>query len=111
MNTAYFEDGDSARAGHVTVLNHSAARALFGDADPIGRRVSVGGGEASGDWHVVIGVVGDVRHLALADDPTPHVYDLLGQHWGRTMYIVVRARPGLDAGSLESPVRQRGWRD
>jgi hypothetical protein len=53
----------------------------------------------------VIGVVGDVRHVALADDPTPHVYDLLGQHWGRTMFVVVRSS-GLDAGSLESPVRQ-----
>ena len=101
-----FADTDLVRAAHVSVLNHSAARALFGDADPIGRRVSVGGGETSGDWHEVIGVVGDVRHVALADDPTPHVYDLLGQHWGRTMYLVVRARPGLDAGSLESPVRQ-----
>jgi hypothetical protein len=100
-----FAETDLARAGHVTVLNRSAARALFGAADPIGRRVSIGGGEASGDWHEVIGVVGDVRHVALADDPTPHVYDLLGQHWGRTMYLVVRARPGLDAGSLESPVR------
>ena len=101
-----FADTDLVRTAHVSVLNHSAARALFGDADPIGRRVSVGGGETSGDWHEVIGVVGDVRHVALADDPTPHVYDLLGQHWGRTMYLVVRARPGLDAASLESPVRQ-----
>ena len=101
-----FADTDLARSPHVTVLNHFAARALFGDVDPIGRRVSVGGGEQSGDWHEVIGVVGDVRHVALADDPTPHVYDLLGQHWGRTMYLVLRAQPGLDAGSLESSARK-----
>jgi hypothetical protein len=43
-----FEDGDLARAGHVS-CSITPPRALFGDADPIGRRVSVGGGEAS-DW-------------------------------------------------------------
>jgi len=101
-----FSDADVDRSPHVTVISHSAARALFGDGNPIGRRVAVGGGETDGDWHEVIGVVGDVRRFALSDDPAPGVYDLLGQHWGRTMYLIVRARPGLDAGSLEPLVRR-----
>jgi hypothetical protein len=84
-----FAPDDVAR-GHVTIINESLARDLFGDADPIGRRISVGGGETTGDWHEVIGIVGDVRHVSLADAPAPRVYDLLGQHWGRTMYMAVR---------------------
>ena len=101
-----FDVVDVSRAPHVTVLNRAAARALFGDADPIGQRVAVGGDDANGDWHTVIGIVGDVRHQSLTDDPDPRVYDLLGQHWGRTMYVVVRTSPGVDAASLAPAVRR-----
>ena len=97
---------DASRPAHLTVLNQSAARALFGDADPVGRRVAVGGGDADGDWHEVIAVVGDVRHTALADAPMPRVYDVFGQHWGRTIYLVIQSRPGVTAASLESAVRR-----
>jgi putative ABC transport system permease protein len=34
--------------------------------------------------------VGDVRHATLADPPMPRAYDLFGEHWGRTMYVVAR---------------------
>jgi putative ABC transport system permease protein len=90
---------------HVTVINESMAHDLFGDADPIGRRISVGGGEASGDWHEVIGVVADVRHVSLAEAPAPRVYDLLGQHWGRTMYLAVRTASD-DAAAAVATVRR-----
>jgi putative ABC transport system permease protein len=79
--------GDS----HVTIINESMARALFSDSDPIGRRIGAGGDD-QGDWHEIIGVVADVRHTALNLSPTPRVYDLFGQHWGRTLFVVVRSK-------------------
>jgi putative ABC transport system permease protein len=100
-----FSTADREGAAHVTVVNEDLARRLFPGEDPIGRRIGVGGDDANGDWHEIIGVVADVRHQALDIAPSPRVYDLLGQHWGRTLYVVARTRNG-DADSL-LPVLRR----
>jgi len=100
-----FTPADRAHAGHVTIVNESLAKALFGAEDPIGRRITDGEGTATSDWHEVIGIVGDVRHHALDEPPGPRVYDLFGQHWGRTSYIVVRTRIG-DPAPLLPAVRR-----
>jgi hypothetical protein len=97
-----FTADDQARDAHVTILNATLARALFGDADPIGRRVRAGGGD---DWHEVIGVVGDVRHRTLREAAAPRVYDLAGQHWSRTLYVVVESRSGDAAGLTDQVIR------
>jgi putative ABC transport system permease protein len=95
-----FTAADRAHARHVTIVNESLARALFGDEDPIGRRLTDGEGTATSDWHEIVGVVGDVRHYALDAEPGPRVYDLFGQHWSRTSYIVVRTRMADAAAAL-----------
>jgi hypothetical protein len=100
-----FSDTDRTRTGHVAVINESLARLLFQGENPIGRRIGVGGGDAQGDWHEIIGVVADVRHQALDVAPSPRVYDLLGQHWGRTLYVVARSHAGSPA-PLVNAIRQ-----
>ena len=95
-----FSPDDNRHAGHVAVINEDLARRLFPGQSAIGRRIGVGGGESSGDWHEVIGVVADVRHHALDAAPAPRVYDLFGQHWGRTLYVVARGRMADDAPLL-----------
>jgi predicted permease len=87
-----FTPADRSRDAHVTVINEDLARTLFPGEDPIGRRIGVGGDDAKGDWHEIVGVVADVRHQALDTAPSPRVYDLLGQHWGRTLFVVARTR-------------------
>jgi putative ABC transport system permease protein len=89
-----FVDADRQRPTHVAIINESLARSLFPGENPVGHRLGVGGGDAQGDWHEVIGVVADVKHQALDVAPAPRVYDLFGQHWGRTLYVVARARTG-----------------
>lgn len=96
---------DRRHAGHVTVINESLARALFGDDDPVGRRITTGDASAGGDWHEIVGVVGDVRHDALDAPAAPRMYDLFGEHWGRTFYVVVRSR-AADAAPLIPSVRR-----
>jgi predicted permease len=87
-----FSAADVSRAAHVTIINEQLAQLLFPGEDPIGRRIGIGGTDAQGDWHDIIGVVADVRHQALDVAPAPRVYDLFGQHWGRTLYVVARSR-------------------
>jgi predicted permease len=99
-----FSDDDRVHAGHVTIVNEELARSLFPNEDPVGKLVAVGGGDAQDDWHEIVGVVGDVRHHALTASPEPRVYDLLGDHWGRTLYVVVRSRTA-DAAAAAREVR------
>jgi putative ABC transport system permease protein len=87
-----FSDADRDRGAHVTIINQSLARMLFPGERALGRRIGVGGGDAQGDWHEIIGIVADVKHQALDTAPAPRVYDLFGQHWGRTLYVVARSR-------------------
>ena len=96
---------DTRHDGHVAIINEDLAHRLFPGQSAIGRRIGVGGGESAGDWHEIVGVVGDVRHHALDAAPAPRVYDLFGEHWGRTLYVVVRSRTS-ESASLTSPVRR-----
>jgi ABC-type lipoprotein release transport system permease subunit len=57
----YFTPADRAGAPRVAILNHSAARAYFGETNPIGRRVNFPGQRVEDEFEV-IGVVGDVRY-------------------------------------------------
>jgi predicted permease len=62
-----FTASDNASAPKVVVLNQSAAELLFGDVDPIGRRIAWTGevlkfiGMNENEWRTVVGVVGDTK--------------------------------------------------
>ena len=99
-----FTAEDLTRAAHHVVVNEALAHLLFGSRNPLGRRVSLGGGGDSSDWHEIVGVVGDVRHANLTDTPSPRAYDLSGEHWARTMFVVVRG--DADPAAL-APVLRR----
>jgi predicted permease len=66
-----FSPQDDERAPKVVVVNRTLARMLWGDDDPIGKRVSPGGGD---DYSTVIGVVGDIRSHNPAAGPIPSFY-------------------------------------
>jgi putative ABC transport system permease protein len=89
-------------------INHALARLLFGDENPIGRRLVLGPDEGLPDSHEIIGVVGDVRHTSLSAEGLPHAYDLFGQHWSRTAFIVTRTQgdPYAAAALVRREVRQ-----
>jgi putative ABC transport system permease protein len=95
---------DVDRTPHVVVINEALARRIFPGSNPLGRRIALGP-PPHDDWHEIIGVGGDVRHAGLGLPPTPRAYDLFGQHWGRTMYVVARASSG-DATALAGGMRK-----
>ena len=97
-----FAPADLERQAHLTVINQALAHRVFGDENPIGRRLTFGADAAVTDWHEVVGIVGDVHHASLAEAAAPRAYDLYGQHWSRTVYLVAR---GADAGALGPALR------
>ncbi|MGD2070629.1 MAG: ABC transporter permease [Gemmatimonadota bacterium] len=62
-----------AAAAPVALIGRTGAAALFGAADPIGRRLRVGYGpsKAPGPWMTVVGVVGDVLDQPLFQHEAP----------------------------------------
>jgi putative ABC transport system permease protein len=75
----YFSEHDTRESTPVVIVDDSLVRRLFGDADPIGKRISFEThGTGPGDpnpaivWREIVGVVAHVRHYGIASEP-PYV--------------------------------------
>jgi putative ABC transport system permease protein len=69
------------------VVSQGLARRRFGAEDPLAKRISLDDGKT---WSRVVGVVGDVRQTALAQDPPDLVYVPFAQFPGFTSTLFVR---------------------
>jgi putative ABC transport system permease protein len=74
-----FTASDGATGPKVVILNQTAADLLFGDQDPIGRRVAWTGEVlkfigVSDEWRTVVGVVGDTKDGGLDAAPLPATF-------------------------------------
>lgn len=59
-----FEDTDTEGAEAVAVVGRGLARRYFGDEDPVGQRLRLGGS----NWLRIVGVAGEVRYRDLTSD-------------------------------------------
>ncbi len=81
--------------GHTTpvaLVSRALGARLWGDADPIGRRVRLGGTQADAIWREVVGIADDVRHASLAAGPSLDLYVPQTQRFANDTYFVVRTR-------------------
>jgi predicted permease len=69
-----FTANDRVRAVKVAAINQTAARFYFGDANPIGRRISMPGYRGDPSWLEIIAVVQDAKYHDLREQPLPMVY-------------------------------------
>jgi predicted permease len=67
----YFTDADS-EGIRPTIVNEKLAKTYFPNRSPIGGRISTD--EKHADWSTVVGVVADVRHTSLEEEPQPQMY-------------------------------------
>jgi predicted permease len=102
-----FDEGDDKSARQVVILNQSAARELFGDANPLGERITLAAATDKPFWLTVVGVVGDVRRFSYDAKPDPEVYFSLSQTGWPGMSIVARSRidPAVLAPALRRAVQ------
>jgi putative ABC transport system permease protein len=99
-----FTDHDTTGQLQVCIINETTARNFFPAADPIGKRLKLGGTDENTPWFTVIGVVGDVRGYALEMKPRPQVYRPVEQDTENEMTIVISADT-TPAALLEKAVR------
>ena len=74
-----FTAADRAGAPRVVIINKTLADLLFGNVDPIGRRVAWTGEVlkfigVSGDWRTVVGVVGNTKDGGLDAEAMPAMF-------------------------------------
>jgi predicted permease len=83
----------------VAVMNESAARHFFGDADPIGRLISIPGYRGDSSWIRIVGEVHDIKVHNLREPPTLMLYVPLFQapEGGASFEV----RTSIDPGRLE----------
>jgi predicted permease len=87
--------------GDVALVSRSAARLLWGDADPIGQRVTLPL-QSKTVLKRVVGIVGDVKQGDLNGDTMPTVYEYTREREWRTLSIVIRST--VPPASLTKPV-------
>jgi predicted permease len=99
-----FAESDTANSLPVTVINEAMAKKFWPGQDPIGKQV--GPGSPQYPLATIVGIVADVKHLSLREEPGPEMYVPYTQKvWPSllTMEVVVRTR--LDVGSAMTSAR------
>jgi predicted permease len=84
-----FTRGDVADGPPVAIVSRGLAKRLYGDADPIGRRIGNGGGKDPA-WKEIVGVVDDMRAGGLANDVPRELYMPSTQWVNSGQTIIVR---------------------
>ncbi len=98
-----FTDADAAGAPRVTLINETFQRRFFPDEDPVGKRISVGGGQQR-VWREIVGVVGDVKYNGLTGETQPALYQPLAQSQSSGIYLSLKTE-SADPLSLAAAAR------
>lgn len=102
-----FTEHDTRATPAVAIVNESFARQFFGDTRAaLGRTIRTG--SASGEQTpTIVGVVGDVRHRALAEAPRPEMYRPVAQSFSIALAVTVRTTgpPARFVGTVREAVR------
>jgi predicted permease len=86
-----FTEHDVKGALPVAIINDATAKEVFPGQDPIGKFIENFGPKK--EKLQIVGVVGNVRHIALETAPRPELYQPLGQAMWPSVYVTVRTAP------------------
>ncbi len=103
-----FEEQDARGAHKVIVVNEAMARRFWGTLDVVGKRIGVSWeGKGTPEWSEIVGVVADVRDVAVQEEPGPE-YFLAVFQWGvGSHYLIVRTQANPDA--LAGAISRQIW--
>ncbi|MBV8808974.1 MAG: ABC transporter permease [Acidobacteriaceae bacterium] len=107
----FFDDRDGQHTQPVAIINETMAKKFWGNQDPIGKRFKLGAPEdKAAPWLRIVGVVHDVRQMALDSAPRQEMYFPYWQskdNWMWLRGLVVRTTG--DPMSLAGAVRNAVW--
>jgi predicted permease len=93
-----FDASDGPTSARVVIVDESLVNRYWPNGDPIGKRVRHGGEAARNPWMTIVGVVPNIKHSRLNEDPSLQVYEPLAQQAVWSPYVVMRS--SVDATDL-----------
>jgi putative ABC transport system permease protein len=99
-----FNPGDVSSAPRVALISRALARRYFPNQDPIGKQLRFGFPPDGDADREIVGVVGDVRDMALDKDPGPMMYVPFEQAPFPGGDVVVKST--LNASSVTEAIRE-----
>src|SRR5262249_39806818 len=100
----FFSEQDSPSNPNVAIISETLARVYLPNEEPIGRQMRFGFPPNSNVLREIVGVVGDVRDVALSREPGPAMYVPFAQAPLYGAEVVVRS--SLSASSVAASIRQ-----
>ncbi len=100
-----FTKADGTSGPPLAILNASAARALFGAADVVGRPITLAKQQLT-----VIGVENDLHHWGLTQPPGNNVYVPYARFAGDFPMLSVAVRASMPVAALAPALRSVVWR-
>lgn len=85
----FFSEADREPSPRVAIVNETLARGFF-PGGAIGHRILLGAPQPGANWMTIVGVVGDVKTVALGYDTMPQFYAPESQDGSSSMAMVVR---------------------
>jgi predicted permease len=99
-----FNELDRTGSPPVVVVSRTMARRFWPGQDPIGKRIFTFLFYPP-QWMTVVGIVGDVRHWGLTEQPDPEMYVPLLQAPPDSAFLVVHSNGPLSAADLRRAVQ------
>ena len=102
-----FDGRDRVGSPGVVVINQTAARRFFGDAEPLGRTLQIEADRGGRDTYEVVGVTPNGKYQWLGESDEPFLFFSHGQIWRGEMHLVVRSSEEVAsvAGAVAREVR------
>jgi putative ABC transport system permease protein len=100
-----FHQHDVSSAPRVSIISEAMARLYFPNQNPLGKQITFGYPRGSGGaTREIIGIVGDVRDVALGQDPGAIMYVPFAQapFWGANLVV----KSALSTSSVAAAIRQ-----
>jgi putative ABC transport system permease protein len=96
---------DAESAPRVALVNQALARRFFGDQNPLGQRIRLGGSQ--GNWYTIVGLARNAQHLPLEMESSAEVYTSYLQDPVPYMTLIIRT--DSDPTVFASIVRSKVW--
>lgn len=105
-----FTDEDRAAGELIAVVNAALAARVFPGESPVGQRVQMGATPRPDGWLRIVGVVGNIKHANLEEEPEPEIYISHFQGAPVNPFMAVRTdgEPGAVTSAVIAAVKASG---
>jgi predicted permease len=103
----YFDEHDAMTAPRITVISEAMAKVYFPNENPIGKHMTFAFPPDSGIDREIVGIVGNIRDVALSQNPTPMMYVPFAQSpfWGGAVIVKSTLSSNEVAAAIRRDVR------